>query len=534
MTRSDHIDGYTDQLSVAPGERIGFHVSTSLRKYTLQIARVGASRDVVWQKEDLPGAEHPVPEDCSSHGCRWPPALDVNVPADWRSGYYSVVLRGTAPDGHIVTGQMSFVVRSARPGRDSRILLQRTTNTDTAYNNFGGTTLYGGPRGPGWRVSFERPFAGFEPDGRFLYTIAGEFEESLDARKVSDSLKDQFARHGVVFTPFHFVVVADRGRSWHVFDAGMILALKNRGPFVDVYDAFTVWESCWHHWEQPFVTWAERAGYQFDYAVNSDLEFRPEILENYRLILSVGHDEYWSTPMRDNLEAFIASGGNVAFFSGNDLWWQVRSVDNGRALVCWKDHERDPLYDGGDHKLLSTLWCHHLIGRPENHLTGVSFAYGGYHRYFDKYQDGPDGYTVHRPDHWIFEGTGLQRGDLFGVEDKIVGYECDGCALEWRDGLPVPTHRDGTPETFEILATAPAALTDADDSLELASWAIYGTGTDKLLPQPGAAVLGTYTRGGTVVTVGSTDWSRGLRGGDKVVSLITRNVLDRLSRQLHT
>ena len=142
--------------------------------------------------------------------------------------------------------------------------------------------------------------------------------------------------------------------------------------------------------------------------------------------------------MRDNLEAFIAAGDNVAFFPGNDLWPQVRSEDDGRDLVCWKDHQRDPLYDGGEHKLLSTLWCHYLIARPENHLTGVSFAYGGYHRYFDQYQDGPGGYTVHRPDHWIFEGTSLEHGSLFGVKDRIVGYECDGCQFEWHNGRPGP------------------------------------------------------------------------------------------------
>jgi hypothetical protein len=44
-------------------------------------------------------------------------------------------------------------------------------------------------------------------------------------------------------------------------------------------------------------------------------------------------------------------------------------------------------------------------------------------------------------------------------------------------------------------------------------------------------VLGTYTRGGTVVTCGSTDWAHGLRGADPVVERITRNILDRLSRE---
>ena len=524
-----YIHGYTDQLSVAPGEQLGFHVSTSLEKVALEVARVGATRQVVWQTEGLPGTEHPVPENSSSHGCRWPKSLEARVPGDWASGVYVVVMRGAAPDGHDVEGQMSFVVRSAHPGRDSRVLLQRTTNTDNAYNNFGGTTLYSGPRGPGWRVSFDRPFAGFEPNGKLLCTIAGEFDEALDARTLSDELQARCAERGIAFSPYHCVAVADPGKTWNVFDASMGIAFRKRDRCLDIYDAFTVQASCWHRWEQSFVVWAERTGYKLDYAVNSDLEFRPEILENYALVLSVGHDEYWSAPMRDNLEAFVASGGNVAFFSGNSSWWQVRSVDSGRSLVCWKDHRRDPAFDGGDHKLLSTLWCHHLIGRPENHLTGVSFAYGGYHRFFDKFQDGPDGYTVHRPDHWLFEGAGLQRGDRFGVADRIVGYECDGCELTWRDGLPFATHRDGTPQSFEILATGEAALSDADDSHELASRAIYGERSQQRLPQPGAAVLGTYTRGGTVVTVGSTDWPNGLRGGDEAVVRITRNIIDRLS-----
>ena len=46
----------------------------------------------------------------------------------------------------------------------------------------------------------------------------------------------------------------------------------------------------------------------------------------------------------------------------------------------------------------------------------------------------------------------------------------------------------------------------------------------------GNAVIGTYTRGGTVVTVGSTDWSFGLRGNDANITRITKNVLDKLSK----
>jgi hypothetical protein len=282
--------------------------------------------------------------------------------------------------------------------------------------------------------------------------------------------------------------------------------------------------SQFRQWEEPFVRWAEGAGYTLDYCVNSDLEFRPEILSGYKLVLSVGHDEYWSAPMRDNLERYIGAGGNVAFFSGNTCCWQVRSEDGGRALACWKQNfGDDPAYAAGDHAKLTSLWSHHLVKRPENSLTGVGFLWGGYHRSHGQFMDGSGAYTAHRPDHWLLAGTDLKRGDPFGAKlpgYKVVGYECDGCELSWANGLPTPTGRDGTPATFEVVATAPARW-HPDDCEWYERWEKGRTGS---------AVIGTYTRGGTVVTVGSTDWAHGLRGNDPAVVRITRNVLDRLSR----
>src|SRR5215469_12513353 len=69
--------------------------------------------------------------------------------------------------------------------------------------------------------------------------------------------------------------------------------------------------------EQRFISWAERNGFALEYCTQIDLHGNPNLLNNYQLLLSVGHDEYWSKEMRDNVEAFIGKGGNVAFFSGN-------------------------------------------------------------------------------------------------------------------------------------------------------------------------------------------------------------------------
>ena len=429
--------GYANKLSVTPGEELSFHLSSNAGSVDVEISRLGAEDQKLWERRNVTCTQQPIPDRASSDGCGWPVTLTMTVPEDFSSGYYQASL--TTKDN--ASSSLFFIVRTASPGAKSKILLQLSTNTYNAYTNWGGHSLYSyhdrdGLQGH--RVSFDRP------------------------------IQSQFG-----------------------------------------------------NWEKPFVQWAESNGYSLDYAANSDLEFHPEMLSHYRLVLSVGHDEYWSSPMRDHLEKFIADGGNVAFLSGNTCCWQVRSEDNGRALTCWKQaYVFDPLFRTGDHRLLSTAWSHHLVGRPENELTGVGFLWGGYHRSHGQFMDGPASYIVHRPDHWLFAGTNLKRGDRFGGKNTIVGYECDGCELIWKDGLPQPTTKDGTPKSFVVLGTCPAKWAPGDSL-----W--YDRFPKDRI---GNAVLGTYTQGGTVVTVGSTDWAHGLRGNDPITEQITKNILDRLSK----
>ena len=49
-----------------------------------------------------------------------------------------------------------------------------------------------------------------------------------------------------------------------------------------------------------------------------------DLLDGYDLVLSVGHDEYWSAGQRNAVEAHVQRGGNFASFSGNTMFWQVR------------------------------------------------------------------------------------------------------------------------------------------------------------------------------------------------------------------
>ena len=165
----------------------------------------------------------------------------------------------------------------------------------------------------------------------------------------------------------------------------------------------------------------------------------------------------------------------------------------------------------------------------------MSFCYGGYRLpelFNDTDQAGP--YTVRDYKHWLLEGTYLRQGNNLGDFDNIVHYECDGCdfTIDPIEGTATPTHADGTPAGFQIVASAPAYLSLIPQGASGRApggpngWVADAVGHEV---SNGAAILGTYTRGGTVVTTGCSDWVRGLRGNDPVVERITKNILNRLS-----
>jgi hypothetical protein len=500
------VTGYCWPQTVRGGETVGLHLSSARgRPVAVEIARVGRERTVVHRLAAVAAAEHGAPADASTAGCGWPTVTRFAVDPSWPSGYYEVLLEIDV-DGKTRRDRAFFVVRPAVGAPTARALLVLATNTWHAYNDFGGRNLYTGAT----QVALDRPMAPgylFKPPG------AGR-------RVTTTNPPDpQMATH-VGYVQLNHL-------SGWAGSAG------------------------WPDWEQPFLAWAEREGYAVDVATNADLEDHPGLLDGYRLMLSVGHDEYWSATMRDAVEGFIAGGGNVAFFSGNTSLWQVRferPTPEGPAatMVGYKGQfKQDPVYGTDRVAELTTIWSDHLVGRPENHMTGVSFTRGGYHRIGKRVTNGLGGYTVHRPDHWLFEGTGIGYGDVLGAAATTVGYECDGCDFTTRDGLPYPTGSDGTPESFAILASAPAAHftrdtaarpphPDEPSEIEFLAARLFATRDDAAVERiaHGHAMLGTYTSpaGGVVVTSGSTDWAHGLAGRDPQIEQITRNVLDRLTR----
>src|SRR5207245_3053892 len=84
--------------------------------------------------------------------------------------------------------------------------------------------------------------------------------------------------------------------------------------------------------EYSFIRWAESQGYDLTYTTDVDTHTNVNPLTNHKAFLSVGHDEYWSKPMRDNVQNAINAGVNVAFFSANAVYWQIRFEPNAAGV----------------------------------------------------------------------------------------------------------------------------------------------------------------------------------------------------------
>ncbi len=503
------VEGYPERWSYQAGDVVNFHCSSSTPTFSVEIARITDQRTVVWQRNGIPGGLQAVPERAYAEGCNWAVSFSLTVAEAWTSGFYEVSLRGDGAQGVEAVGHAFFVVRSSHPGEESSILLVLSTNTYNAYNKWGGECLYTGSPA----VSFSRPL---EP---------GFIVKPVDA----DGFDGRMAQIG----------------SEPDYDHRQLQEYMLRHKV-----AFWANSSGWWNWERRFVQWAARNGIRIDIAINHDLEERPELLSHYKLMVSMGHDEYWSWGMRDAVDNFVTKGGNVAFFSGNAVYWQVRYEDDGQKMVCHKyvARQNDPVAGTDQQHLLSGIWSDPLTGRPENLTTGLSFCRGGYIRFGRGVPRSTGGYTIYRPQHWVFAGTDLHYGDLLGLGSYIAAYEVDGCDFTMRNGLPEPTHSDSTPPGFTILAIAPAHLLSNQPGnsefivplafdvnglgdLEYTATMLFGddSAENQAKVAHGHAVMGLFQRGGTVFNAGTTDWAYGL-DSDPLVQQVTKNVLERLSR----
>jgi hypothetical protein len=157
----------------------------------------------------------------------------------------------------------------------------------------------------------------------------------------------------------------------------------------------------WRKYDVDFLRWLNQTGRQPDMLTETDLEgirTAEELLRLYDLVVFPGHTEYVTRHEYDLIRNYRDLGGNLAFLSANNFFWEVRL--RGRTLTrtrLWRD-----------------------LGRPEASLLGVQYRANDDGRRQQPFQARN---TSLAP--WFFAETGLADGGTFGQELGGYGIEID-------------------------------------------------------------------------------------------------------------
>lgn len=242
--------------------------------------------------------------------------------------------------------------------------------------------------------------------------------------------------------------------------------------------------------DAPIIRRAEKLGLPLAYLTSADLE-RPGILAGALGVVSLGHDEYWSLPMRAAVTAARDAGVNVAFLGSNALYWRIRFADNGRTVVTYKIDAptADPVHD---EPATTAQWRQAPHADPENSLTGMLY----------ECFPAEGAFVVRDPGFYLFAGTGVVKGRSYA---GLAGTEVDRA---------YPIAR--TPANLQVVAHSP--VTCGPRKRTYSDMTYYTTAS-----------------GAGVVSVGTMRWAWALEGpnsrlgidpaGSRFVQTVTDNIL---------
>jgi hypothetical protein len=327
-TGDPSIQGYATSMSVNVGQTESFKIETPASSYHIDILRLGyygGDGARVIASNIKPTAQLPQKQ---------PACLTNSSTGLIDCGNWGVSASWTVPSNAVSGVYVAHLVRNDTGGdslipfvvrNDSskaEILLQTSDATWEAYNDWGGNSLY-------------------------TCTVAcppGEPEAYKAAYSVSYN------------------------RPWE-------------GSFQVDGGASYLWYA-----EYQMIYWLEENGYNVSYTSDSEVDSQGALLKNHKLVMSSGHDEYWSEGQRANVESALSAGVNLAFFSGNEMFWKTRwgaSTEGSntpyRTLTTYKETHFNAPVDPQDPPTWTGSWRDPRFsppangGKPENALTGQDF-----------------------------------------------------------------------------------------------------------------------------------------------------------------
>lgn len=272
-----------------------------------------------------------------------------------------------------------------------------------------------------------------------------------------------------------------------------------------VNDPLTVGSGEFLPFEFPLAYWLEENGYDVTYCANSDM-LTPARGLLCKSFISVGHDEYWDIRQFRSVETMRDAGVNLLFLSGNSVCWVSPFSANSTGIPNRRIFRGGPY--GADNDYAKNRQQNN--GPFPEHGPDEGLLMGA--RNVEPVNGGGDWICV-KPEHWIFRGTNLKKGDSI---PGLIGWEYHG-----------------------------------QPATEIPSLEVVGAGTawvGGVKPQQWTATIYEGPKGNFVFNAATIFWAQGLstppghvlpwshwsrpHGPDKRVQQITRNLLDRaLKRQ---
>uniref|UniRef100_A0A7C4QRR5 Carboxypeptidase regulatory-like domain-containing protein n=1 Tax=Schlesneria paludicola TaxID=360056 RepID=A0A7C4QRR5_9PLAN len=448
---SDGLCGYVWPKWVRGGELGEFRVH-AVEQYHLALWRYGdvpqLVRELGWHDEHGPRATMQITPDgdYTQTGVAWnqvgysSPTHKQFVAAPERSGLY--YFRARTQSG--LEFSFPWIVAPARPTAPLAVLASNLTWN--AYNNFG---------------------------GRSNYIHADEFPPTPTVNSRYDLKRYAEAEFLSWYAPAYAPLSFDRPEPFNH------IAFEER-----IDDPIEGRQAC--HLapaEWRCLGWLEQRGIPYDFYAETQLDDGTLDLHRYRALAIIVHPEYWTRRMYDRVKHWVFhEGGRLLYLGGNGLNCEVEI----RGSQMWVHNGQIRGLDVAGVGAESRFAKRH---ESEAHLLGVVFTPTGV-------MTGAP-YRVVDDRHWVFDGTGLRNGDLFGT--RSLHRRCPGGA----SGHETDKISPSSPPQVRLLAKG-------------------------LNPDEGGAEMVQFdtARGGGVFSVGSISWVSSLPV-DEHVAQITANVLKR-------
>jgi hypothetical protein len=376
---SDRLLGYAWPKWCRAGEPVEFRVHT-VEPYKLGLWRYGYRKEFVrnvgWYDNHGPRAcIQTLPDGhFAETGVAWNNGFGVHrqvIVAPEKTGLYYFHAKGESG------AFFSFPLVVAPPKPRVAVAVLASTNTWNAYNPFG---------------------------GRSNYIMASRMIDEPIVNSLSDLPRYRLAEYGEWksgpdFAPLSF----DRPEP-----------ANNVPENVECTDPIEGRQAC--HLapaEWRLLGWLERRAFDYDLYSEYQLHDGTLSLDAYRLLILSVHPEYWSEAMYRAVKSWVFErGGRLMYLGGNGLNCAVELAKDGKSMRCLNQ------WPAGFESRF-----HHRV-ESEANLLGVVYSDPG------AMTVAP--YRVLDADHWVFSGTGLKPGNLFGTKtlherygDGASGHETD-------------------------------------------------------------------------------------------------------------